>query len=317
MMKQRLLLFLSVLMLNLVHGQTNVYHPFPDSNAVWNEVFRIWGCGSWPYYHEERFSIVIHGDTTIGGSVYHQLRKPFVQLTDTCFGNFPMNAPGYAGCFSQDTAAKKVYYIIPNDTVIRLLYDFSLQLGDTASAVFINNCSQPTIVTNIDSVLIGSSYRKRWEWTEDWTNYKAYIVEGIGSMLGLLEPTCAMIDGPETAISCYRENNVVLYSNPAYPDSACEVIDATKNIAEEKFTVAIIPNPFHNSAELIFDHTRFAGYKMQLKIFNIMGEVVREEHILPSSSCRIQCNGLSNGLYFYELRGNNYEPVGNGKFVID
>ena len=50
-------------------GQTNVYHPFPDSNAVWNVQF---SAGLLCVYGEQ-YSYVIAGDTIIGSFLYHKL----------------------------------------------------------------------------------------------------------------------------------------------------------------------------------------------------------------------------------------------------
>jgi len=313
-MKKLLLISLLLFVLKSAFAQTNVYHPFPESNAVWNESFRIWGCNFWPYYHEERYSYVMTGDTVIGATTFHKLEWPFIQLMDTCFGNFPMNYPGYAGAIMQDTAARKIFYVHPNQSNVQLLYDFSLQLGDTVLSSLVSSCPNTTIVTNIDSILINGSYRKQFTW---YGSQVTTVVEGIGSLNGLLDISCGIIDGPEFNLGCFKENNVVMYTNPSFADSVCATINGIKNIDDVKTTTTIFPNPFHNTAELRFDNTRLAGDKIELKIYNTMGELVREEEILPVNSYILHRAGLSDGLYFYELRTHNYGPVDHGKFVIE
>ncbi len=61
-------------------GQTNVYHPFPDSNAVWN-VYTGQSCG-WVFdMFEVKYSYVLTEDTVINDTVYHKLDIQVVLLT--------------------------------------------------------------------------------------------------------------------------------------------------------------------------------------------------------------------------------------------
>jgi hypothetical protein len=78
-----------------------------------------------------------------------------------------------------------------------LLYDFNGEVNDTIKHIA-DDPSFRSIIINIDSVLIGSSYRKRVEINSS-TNYHhqtEYWIEGIGSIInGLLGhinaiPTC-------------------------------------------------------------------------------------------------------------------------------
>ncbi len=85
-------------------AQTSVYHPFPDSNAVWNMECYVWpGCVSQPPF--EYFSYTIAGDTVINSATYHKRFIPHVIYTDTCD---TINNTGYAGAYRQDVPNKKV-----------------------------------------------------------------------------------------------------------------------------------------------------------------------------------------------------------------
>ncbi len=48
-----------------------------------------------------------------------------------------------------------------------------------------------------------------------------------------------------------------------------------------------------------------------------MGSLVRDEPILNITSYTLHREGLSDGLYFYELRTNDSGLIGKGKFVIE
>src|SRR4051812_17318900 len=125
-MKKILLFFsLSFLLLN-TKAQTSVYHPFPDSNAVWN-MGRSGGLQScYNSGYHENFSYIFIGDTVINTRTYHQLFIPFVQKTDTCTMIGWHTSPGYAGCIRQDTVGKKVFFIAPGSSSEYVLYDFNL-----------------------------------------------------------------------------------------------------------------------------------------------------------------------------------------------
>ena len=65
-MKQTLIILLTLLILQ-VNAQTSVYHPFPDSNAIWNCSYLI-DCLQGCNYEYGNFSLIIDGDTLISGS---------------------------------------------------------------------------------------------------------------------------------------------------------------------------------------------------------------------------------------------------------
>lgn len=94
-------LFVAMLMACLVaYGQTDIYHPFPDSNAVWVGHY-------WPglVFCTERFAYTIAGDTVIGNVPYHALSIPAVNSSGECTVH---HTAGYSGCYRQDVSARKV-----------------------------------------------------------------------------------------------------------------------------------------------------------------------------------------------------------------
>jgi hypothetical protein len=161
---KKIILFVTLLISFNAKSQTSVYHPFPDSAANWNIVsHRPCGLGfdMWEY----NYSIVISGDTLINGNTYHKLDIP-VQVIEThgaCNSNGTLVSPGYyAGCIRQDTSIKKVFFVPPSDSVEWLLYDFNMAVGDSVKGYTGTFAFPVEVVQNIDSVLVGNSYRKRW-----------------------------------------------------------------------------------------------------------------------------------------------------------
>lgn len=71
-----------------------------------------------------------------------------------------------AACIREDTL-RHVYIWLPlpsNETYDTLLYDFNVKLGDTLLSNYIGapDGGAPDIITAIDSIKIGTSYRKQF-----------------------------------------------------------------------------------------------------------------------------------------------------------
>ena len=73
---RKLLLVILLFYANSGKSQTWIYHPMPDSNAVWNFEATV-PC---PQIVNliQNFSITISGDTTINSITYHKLFTPYV-----------------------------------------------------------------------------------------------------------------------------------------------------------------------------------------------------------------------------------------------
>ena len=193
----RKIIFLIIVIVTLeTRAQSGVYHPFPDSSATWNWHFLNYNCTPWPPIDEE-YSYTINGDTIIGSVQYHKLVTPFVQINNIGCGS--SNNLGYVGCIRQSIIEKKVYCILPNDTVEHLIFDFNLQFGDSIPTIPSSLCYSKIFISQVDSVLIGSIYRKRW------TGGGLEIIEGIGSNWEFLKPMCEIIDGASVMVVVISE----------------------------------------------------------------------------------------------------------------
>ncbi len=282
-------------------AQTSIYHPFPDSNAVWNWQYYASYCTPFSQVDEE-YSYELDGDTVIGSMQYHKIVIPFVQVNNTLCG--PRNDIGYRGFIRQSIIDKKVFCILPNDSVEQLIFDFNLQVGDSIPALEEDQggqCYEKIIVTQIDSVLIGASYRKRWNGSG------LIIIEGIGSNWEFLHPLCEIIDGATGVLTCFKQNGTSLYPNTSYN---CNLITSLYSISSNHSSANLFPNPFHTSITV---ETQVE--KSTMKIYNSLGVLVREEGISYYSTV-FNRNSLSDGIYFYRL-SNEKGEIASGKFVID
>lgn len=296
-MRSILFFFFSIIALE-GYGQSSIYHPFPDSNAVWNWHFNNYYCTPWSPIDEE-YSYSIDGDTIIGSVQYHKILTPFVQINNTGCGTF--NNVGYVGSIRQDIINRKVYCILPGDTVEHLIFDFTLQVGDSVPTIPYS-CDSKIFISQVDSVLIGTTYRKRWS-DGGWN----IIIEGIGANWEFLKPMCNIIDGASGMLTCFRQDGASVY-----PDSLfnCSFITNIKSISNNQSAMNLFPNPFNSSMTVSINVE-----KASMLIYNSIGEFVREVKINYYSTV-ISRNGLIGGIYFYRLLYNNGE-ISAGKFAID
>ena len=123
----------------------------------------------------------------------------------------------------------------------------------------------------------------------------------------------------ETDTLLAESNLAVGVSNPTitvdtmgHVETICESIGIDE--LRSQAALKIFPNPFHESAKL---NSPFMMHNAQLRIYNTMGSLVREEEISNINSYILQRDDLGDGLYFYELLTPDSQLIGVGKFVIE
>ncbi len=295
-MNKYLLTIATVFFFGISEAQTNIYHPFPDSAAVWNfEAYKWCGVGFDNWQHN--FSITTAGDTTINSISYKKLSVPIeiVISNGQCFGLGSWTIPGhYVGAFRQNTQSKKVYFIAPDSTTEHLLYDFNLNVGDTVKGYLESFATPKDTVISIDSVLVGSTYRKRWNIN---SGYNISIIEGIGSTYGLTEKSPGVLtDMSDYTITCFRQNNQTLY-----PDTAaiCELLTALNGNHFQVDNSSVTPNPF---TDRILVKTSNSDL-MNLTIYNLFGEKLIQQNF--NKQVEISTAVLPDGVYIYQIESKS------------
>jgi hypothetical protein len=237
---KKISIILTILVLTLVVGQaqTNVYHPFPDSTAVW--IGTNWSGGGTGMLNYDDYNLYISGDTTIGSFIYHKLYRNGATSCWPCPPSYNYYYGQYAGAFRQDIPNKKVYlYQYGNDT---LAYDFNLNVGDTLATTCLTYFHPNHYVQSIDSVFVGSQYRKRF-----WIDGCTYaLIEGVGSMFGAFDYIVCPFEGGAD-LWCMRIDNQIAWTYST--GSNCGLTSINKNsIAENK--ISISQNPFSTETTL-------------------------------------------------------------------
>ncbi len=273
------------------NAQTSVYHPFPDSAAVWNIHYDQFFCAFG--YGNENYSITFSGDTQINSQAYHKLNTPFVQSLST--GNCPsVVMAGYRGAIRQDSINKKVYFIPPANLTEQLLYDFNMQVGDTVRGYIETNAPTPDTVIAIDSVLVGSSYRKRWE-INSW--YNIYFIEGIGSTYGLIVPSMGYVtDQPSYTISCFQQNAQTLYPNTT---SNCQVIDNVNSTIIISDQVIVFPNPSNGFFTIDIGKMEIE----EIRLTDLLGHLILQ--LKTPGQTKFNIDNLQSGTYILTIIDKN------------
>jgi hypothetical protein len=203
-------------------SQEYEYVPFPKSNAVWSEMYdfgEIYPECPPPAY--ERFTLT-EEDTIINGKTYTKLYMFFDAVFNKnnaiCVGG--IREDENKRIFFKGTA---IHPNKPNQGIFInfeevLLYDFSVNVGDTITYENGNFYGDEMIVESVDMIEIGNSYRKKIRFAKHLRHIE--WIEGIGSLEGLLFTAEAIATGhqPQNTLICFQQNDETLYFNEHFDD---------------------------------------------------------------------------------------------------
>jgi len=288
---KKYLFVLATLLLTLTvgHGQTNKYFLFPDSNTTW------FSWKSWLSPPPSSVGIQLEiwdwltGDTLIGSYTYKKIQEY------TYCQNNGSTTFGYAGAIRQDTSQKKVFYRLPSTTKDTLLYDFNLSVGDTIPQnSYINGGSN--IISSIDSILVGTTYRKRFNITMSFSTES--LIEGIGSTMGLLLPLSEGVEH-SSFLYCFTQNGQNLFINP---NGFCSSNPLNVSEQDKKFLLTVSPNPFCEQTTLQTDNL---FKNATLTVYNSFGQEVKEIKNISGQAITLFRDDLPSGLYCIRLTEGN------------
>lgn len=286
------------------------YHPFIDDDKVWLEAAYI---GANECEYEEIYQLRFGGDTTINGNMYRKiLKRPFHQVSPGPYCP-PFEADEEEEILNQffmreDTMEHRVYlwHIDINDYPEGqeiLLFDFTLEVGDTVPVSNYATLGIPLIITDVsDFTLLNGEIRKRIEYVDG-----AYI-EGVGGEYGLFQPLMPGI-GFWWNVLCLKLDEENIYSHPNSL-SQCNWMTSVDEIPRS--AVQLYPNPNHGTFTFSIEPLK-TSYPMRLVIFNTKGQQVYDRMI--SVVTNIDTN-LPVGLYHWQLQSAGL-PVEVGKLVVD
>ena len=272
-------------------GQT--YHPLPDSNATW-EVSENYLINISPYQVGwNHYEYYIDGDTIINNVVYHKV-------------NDLWNNDVFVGSIREDSS-KTIYFKKADETLFYLrsipdtevvLYQFGRLVGDTIPIS--DPWTDHRIITSIDSILVGSGYRKRHLVSGGGLLQNDYWIEGIGSVAGLFGSYLGEFENGWT-LECFHEESVY------FPDSStCLTVSIPEKSTNIHFKV--YPNPVNDKLYIELNQSKSS----QVEIYSGIG-VLKRTFKNVSGDVQVDLSSYESGIYLIKV--SNIEEVGLKKVV--
>lgn len=305
-MKTHLTLLFVVICLSL-SAQQYKYVPFPDSNAVWGE--KYWASEMAGFFNQYA---LFNKDTLINGITYHQLFHNSNSSTIT-----PSNSKSVVGI--REDEQKRVWAINFKEPIVNtynqnekgevMLFDFSLQIGDTIGAKDHANITPyaSLVVQDIDSIRIHQSIRKVFTFkTYKWVKW----IEGIGNVQGLFFPYGDLTTGGNNnVLICMHQNDSLMYKNEFYESCIPQfVIDGVALLPNTD--IRVYPNPA-TSGKVYFDKLDFET----LELYDSSGKLLMQHTIKGSNCYELDVRNFRPGSYYYQLKTKGLVPT-KGKLVI-
>lgn len=275
------------------------YVPFPDSNAYWNDLNHYQGICDPPDYCQ--ITHFINGDTILNDKLYHKI------YSDDGSSNWCD-----AG-LREDDKKIYIYYFTSSCSQEQLLYDFNLNVGDSALMISHWQCDSMVYrhIISVDSILLEDmSYRRRII----FVNGPVWI-EGIGSPGGLFynwwyDVACICF---RTTV-CFEHNNVILYKDESIVPCFNNVIVSYNDLSTSTNLLEVFPNPVMQDASIIFSSEKY--FIMEIEIYDILGK--REMVIKNQNEKKIALPGkdFKAGFYIYRVSFLNQKQT-LGKLIIE
>lgn len=301
-------------------GFAQAYHPFPEGEAIWTLQ---------DYYTDEigYFTYIIQtGDTLINGNTYHKIYK---EPHDT---TYPFRDTGYLGGLRQNISLKQVYIFLRDDSMERLLYDFS---ADTINAPF------PNTIQKFDSTAtIGAIGKTNWGYTgTDSTTAYIYndtadiyfggyfypsIYQGIGAARGGLISKVGEFAAAGTTdyllieyIMCFYNGDTLIYNGlyvPSDPSYDC-VSPLTVGITAlpNGSHLRVSPNPINDYIYITYNDLP-AEHRYYFTVYDLLGQALLTQPLAPASTT-LPCTNWQAGIYIWEVNDESGNKLTEGKVV--
>ena len=292
-MKKLLYLFLFSIIVQSSQAQ---YQPLPMQNAEWYQYGGI-ALLSCPTCTLVDYKYYTDGDTLINAQTYVKIKKLEVPSV-----NDVSIYPAYTGAIRQDTLNKRIYVVLTDSTTEHILYDFSLQVGDTNNSVLhslVSDClgfNTETLYL-IDTIQVNGNDHRVFHFQGSCAGNEVSYIEGIGSDFGLLFPD--LIDIRESHLSCLKINNQSYYP---YSNANCTLPDtASVNDLDLLQEISIYPNPSFDMITISMPENILRNNAL---LFDASGREVQQFY-LNSGENHLKLNGLENGVYMIQVGNQN------------
>ncbi len=284
------------------YTRSQTYNGFPQVDGYWKNSMWANDCLDSlqvnPTCFVEQF--FINGDTSINTELYkkvfHSGRDRNYNWTWTYWDH------GYHGCYRNDLVNKKVYFIPKDSADELLLYDFDLNINDTIPSSYVYDTSSSpgaVVVDEIDSILINSTYLKRYHLTS--TPGGIHLIEGIGSDLGLFSPIKSDYFEHGYGLMCFKNIAEELYYDGG-DSSNCDLITDINNKYYINTSLSLYPNPSKNKITLQISNDDIRN--IEAEIYDVHGKMFVSKKI-NSQTTDIDISSIAKGVYILKVYCGN------------
>lgn len=294
--KTSVCLFLIQCFLLLPDYSYSQYVNFPLDSAIWRiDYYNSSGCSPGPQPNGS-FQYTLDGDSVLNSITYSKIYSSGISNCLTF---------GYCGLLRDDTLSQKVYYVYPDSVNELLMYDFSVNVGDTINDIYNAFPLFYHVVDSVDQVTLGGVSRKRIRYISGSPVMEPYIIEGMGNASGLMAPLES--PGELFDLTCFSYNGTSIYPTSS---SDCSLIDNVFDANSEYATISIFPNPIHSIAMI-----EYSGREIQeVRIVDSCGRIMKR--LFPvSGKCILEAEGMSDGFYIALFLSEN-EIAGMSKILL-
>ena len=287
MLVRRLLLFGLLIASCLAHGQVP---NFDFDSARWVVYTTL------PYQ-----SVTVYTtryDTIIGSKTYTTIWSDFYDISSSDTDNLEL-------LIRPDTN-NRIWYryssIVSTDTNEYVLYDFSLQVGDTFVSQGALNLAIDTftVFQLYATQLNDSSIVSGYDFNEPFSQscFGLQQMEMVGSTTHPFYPLLGISTAFDTClptVACYQSNGVCLYG-------AMGLCDPVASITEEFIEGPILyPNPATDQITIVLNEF-LSSAACQIRIYNLCGELVKAQSITTNTgTIMIERSGLESGIYLMNI----------------
>ncbi len=201
--------FIAVIALMMMGGLTmkaQDYHPIVEDGKQWNVLFTYpWSPPEPPHRYTDIYKI--EGDTLVDGVPYKVM---YATRNEDLTG---WNLWG----FLRETEDGQVFSRRPSTSDEHLLYDFSMEVGDTICMCDYGFYECCMVVVEKGEILVNEEPRQQIVLEYPFGNGEQEVwIEGIGSLYGIINSGSLFLMGGSTDLLCYYEDGDLIWQN-SYP----------------------------------------------------------------------------------------------------
>jgi len=288
-MKKASFLFFCLFLSTFCFSQDDEYHPLLNEGLSW-QIRYFFGFPPMPSGAGHFFLGI---DTTIADMNYSQIvGHPMVTLDDSPYPNYAVNSSFTFETdlfIREDIESRKIYMYDIENSSDRLMYDFSLEVGDTLFSQFSEG---EFVITQVDTItLLNGEQRKMFH-----SGLGVPYIESVGGMNGLHEQLWYPLSGGYSLSECMKIGDVLIWGEGG--TGSCIGFLSTNNQQSTINSVRLFPNPVTSNLTVSIES------RHNLWTYDII-DLFGKSHLqglIIDSELTVNVVSLSKGIYLIRLR---------------